>query len=614
MSSGRAHAARAHAARVRSALRVVAVTILGAVALLAGLVWTPAVADAASRPTLRGTGGAVVSDEQLATAVGLDVLRAGGNAVDGAVATALALAVVSPEAGNLGGGGFAIVRLDPDAEPLFLDFRETAPAAATRTMYLDADGEPVPEASTVGALAVGVPGSPAGLYTLHRRFGRLPWARVVEPARRLAARGFPVSRRMAATLESASARLARFPEAAAVWLPGGAPPPVGSTMRLPRLADTLERYAQSGPSAIHEGAVAAAVADTVQRQGGILTAADLAAYEPVWRQPVRWSGFGWQAATADLPSSGGILLAGAVGMLERIGLETLTTGLGAVRSHRLAEVWRRTYADRFLLGDPWTTEAAAGELLASAWLTRRARAIDLERATPSRAVEPWPGARAEGAAVESLDTTHLSVIDAGGGAVALTTTLNGAFGSGVFVAEAGFFLNNEMDDFAAAPGRPNLYGLVQGEANAVRPGRRMLSSMSPTVAWRDDATGSEVLALGGRGGSRIPTATLQVLLGFVVDHLGLQAAVDRPRVHHQWLPDALFHEPDALSPESLEALAARGHALEVARSLAQVHAARSFVAASDPAEETAAHTPRWHEAAADPRGGGGTAGVVEPLP
>ncbi len=571
---------------------------------LAAILVPASPAAAAHPPPARGTGGAVVSGEPLATSVGLAVLEDGGNAVDAAVATALALAVTYPEAGNLGGGGFAVVRMaagdDAPAETVSLDFRETAPTAAHRDMYLDAEGEADPEASRVGPLAAGVPGSPAGLWALHQRFGALPWKRLVEPARKLAADGFPVSQHLAGRLEAKRELLARFPETAAVWLPGGEPLAAGAVLRLPDLAATLAAYAEEGPPAVVTGEVARSVEAAAARHGGVLTAADLAAYRAVWRPTVDFEAFGWSFASMDLPSSGGILIAETFGLLERTDWADLPR-FGAERAHLLAEAWRRAYADRFLLGDPATTGANAGDLLAPARLDALARGLGTGKAKVSRAVVPGhrleaaEGADANGDG-ESSETTHLSVVDADGNMVALTTTVNGLFGSGLYVPGAGFFLNNEMDDFAAAPGVPNLYGLVQGEANAVRPGRRMLSSMSPTIAWRETAEGWEGVALGGRGGSRIPTASMQVLLNHLVDGDHLQAAVDRPRIHHQWLPDELGWEPDALSPETRAVLAERGHSLEEIDSIASVHAA-------------ARRTDGVLEAARDPRDSG-EAGVI----
>ncbi len=538
---------------------------------------------AASAPAERGRGGAVSAAEATATQAGVTLLQAGGNAVDAAVGAALALAVTHPEAGNLGGGGFAVLRFGDELTTL--DFRETAPAAAHATMYLGEDDEPLPGASTLGALAAGVPGTPQGLFALHERFGNLTWREVVEPAQRLAAEGFPVSRRLHEALARNQDKLARFPTTASVWLPAGAPPPIGSTLRLPALAATLERYAAEGPAGITTGAVAQAVEEAVKAGGGVLTAADLAAYEPVWRAPVRFSAFGWEFASMDLPSSGGIILGQTLGILERLGWRDRPR-FGADRAHLIAETWRRVFADRYLLGDPSTTEARAGDLLASAWLDRRSSEIDTARAAPSDSVRPW-SPPAAGAPPEPAETTHLSVVDGEGNIVALTTTLNGSFGCGLLVPEAGFLLNNQMDDFATAPGRPNLYGLIQGEANAVGPGKRMLSSMTPTIAWNE----TDVVALGGRGGSRIPTATTQVLLNLIVDGDDLQSAVDRPRLHHQWQPDRLESDTDALGPETAAELERRGHTLHFWPVPVKVHAVRFR------ADGTT-------EAAADPRGPG----------
>jgi gamma-glutamyltranspeptidase/glutathione hydrolase len=519
--------------------------------------------------------GAVSSAAPAATEAGIAVLEAGGNAADAVVATALALAVVHPMAGNLGGGGFAVARFE--SQVTALDFRETAPAAATRNMFLGGDGNPLPEASIIGALAAGVPGSPTGLFELHRRLGRLPWSEVVAPAVRLAREGFVVTPRLHGSIAGERNLLARFPETAAVWLPGGQAPAAGSIVTLPRLAETLSAYAESGPDALTTGTAAAAIVAASRAHGGILTLDDLASYRPVWRDPVVFSAFGWQVASMPLPSSGGIILAQTLGILERLGWAKLKAG-SADRVHLLAEAWRRAFADRFLLGDPATTRATPAQLLDPAWLARRASEIDRSRATASAKVGPW--ARPAGG---PGDTTHLSVVDGEGNAVSLTTTLNGSFGCGVLVPELGILLNNEMDDFATAPGKPNLYGLIQGEANAVGPGKRMLSSMAPTVAWR----GSQVLVLGSPGGSRIPTATSQVFLNVVVDGDALQAAVERPRVHHQWLPDELRYETGTLEGPMRFELARRGHTLRSVERVGEVCAVGlepdgAFTAAADP--------------------------------
>ncbi|MFP3941709.1 MAG: gamma-glutamyltransferase family protein, partial [Thermoanaerobaculia bacterium] len=477
-----------------------------------------------------------------------------------------------------------------------LDFREVAPAAASRDMYLDGDGEAVQDASLVGPLASGVPGSPAGLFTLHERFGRLPWPRVVAPAERLAREGVVVDANLHGKLADARELLARFPETAAVWLPEGEPPPVGTRIRPPGLAATLRAYAEEGPEAITRGPAAERVEAVSRRHGGVLTAADLAAYRPVWREPVVFSAFGWRLASMGLPSSGAALLGETLGVLERLDWGELPR-FGADRAHLLAEAFRGAFADRFLLGDPAHAEVTEEELLAPEWLARRAAGVDPERAASSEELTAYPGHPPRDPATGSGETTHLSVVDGDGGAVALTTTLNGLFGSKAWVPGLGF-LNNEMDDFTTVPGEPNMFGLIQGEANTVAPGKRMLSSMSPTIAWRPEDGGAELVALGGRGGSRIPTNTAQILLNLLVDGDHLQLALGRPRIHHQWLPDRLQAEPDALAPETRAAVAGRGHAVEVASGAAKVHAARI-------------HPDGSVEAAVDPRSTGAAA-VVEP--
>jgi gamma-glutamyltranspeptidase/glutathione hydrolase len=559
------------------------------VLLLSFVVFPTEVLEAVHPEAARGTGGAVASAAPAATEAGLEVLRAGGNAADAAVAAAIALAVVHPQAGNLGGGGFAVLRFGKEVKAL--DFRETAPAGASAGMYLDEQGNPRPNASLVGPLAAGVPGSPAGLFELHRAHGHLPWSEVVAPAIRLARDGFRVTRRLERSLAAKdnAELLGKFPETAAVWLPGGEPPAVGTVMRLPELAATLEAYAEKGPQAITEGPIAAAVELAVSRHGGVLRAADLAAYRAVWREPVRFRAFGWQVASMPLPSAGGIILGQTCGMLERLEWAQFAR-FGADRWHLLAEVWRRAYADRFLLGDPRTSLASADELLDAGWLDFRADRVKLAKATPSGRVRKW----STDLAPEPTETTHVSVMDDAGNAVSMTTTINGSFGCGLLVPGAGFILNNEMDDFATAPGVPNLFGLLQGEANAVGPGKRMLSSMTPTILWR----GNQVIVIGSPGGSKIPTSTAQVLLNLAVDGDELQAAVDRPRIHHQWMPDVLRAEAHALAPETRRALERRGHEIELTDQIGEVSAVRGVVGG----EVLAAQDPR----------GPGSAGVVRP--
>ncbi|MEM7249543.1 MAG: gamma-glutamyltransferase [Acidobacteriota bacterium] len=524
--------------------------------------------------------GAVASGDAQATEIGLQVLQRGGNAADAAVATALALAVTLPQAGNIAGGGFAVTRFGTKLDAL--DFREVAPAAAHRATYLDERGRPVPGASTIGPLAAGIPGTPSGLFALHERHGRLPWTEVVKPAERLARRGFVVSERTAENLAKRTQRLSRFPEAVATWFPGGAAPAPGRRMVLPELAASLRSYARLGPDAFLRGPRAKEVVAAVQAAGGLWTEEDLASYEVAWRQPVRFRLGGWQLASMPLPSSGGLILAEVAGILERH--EHAEHGL-ADQAHLRAEALRRAFADRFFLGDPGSVGFDPRALVRGQRLTALAADIDMSRASRS---EPPTSSAPVG--LESDETTHLSVVDADGNLVALTTTLNGAFGCGWFHPAWGF-LNNEMDDFATAPGRPNLYGLIQGAANEVGPGKRMLSSMSPTVGWK----GPERLALGARGGSRIPSAVLHVLLEHVVFEKDLTEAMSSPRLHHQWLPDAFQLEEGALPAAVRQELRERGHQLRRREEIGEVQAVRRhrggrFEAVSDPRTKGAAGT------------------------
>src|SRR6185295_18844154 len=360
-------------------------------AAVLSLAFSTAPLPGAFEPAPSGRGGAIASNDARATAIGLEILKGGGNAVDAAVATALALAVVFPEAGNLGGGGFAVIKKGDELRAL--DFRETAPAAATRGMYLDEHGAPRPSASTVGPLATGVPGSPAGLWELHHRFGALPWARIVAPAERLAREGFAVDSHLHAKLGELKNRagVARFAETSARWLTrDGTPLPVGTVVRSEALAATLAAYRDRGPEGIVSGPAAAAVEAAAKKYGGVLTASDLAAYRPVWREPIRFEAFGWRFATMPLPSSGGLILGETFGQLERLGWPQMPR-FGAERAHLLVEAFRRAFADRYLLGDPASTRADVSELLAPAWLDRLAASIDRTKASDSRRIAAWPG-------------------------------------------------------------------------------------------------------------------------------------------------------------------------------------------------------------------------------
>ncbi|MCC6398768.1 MAG: gamma-glutamyltransferase, partial [Bacteroidetes bacterium] len=487
--------------------RILFISILILLAGCAPKVHIPAPPSATLPPTwelLRagqettGVHGMVASDAPLASEAGVAILKQGGNAIDAAVATAFALAVVMPEAGNIGGGGFLVLRLH-DGTLASLDFREKAPLAARRDMYLDSAGTPT-DLSITGHLSAGVPGSVAGLYEAHRKYGRLPWQDVVAPAIRLAHDGFPVTADFAGSIRSDSARLVRYPASAALFLPEGRPVEEGSIWKNQDLARCLQRVAERGPQGFYEGETARLLVEEVRRGTGIITAEDLRSYSAVWREPVTASYRQHTIVSMPPPSSGGMSVAMITNILEAYDLRSL--GWHSPEAVHLAvEAMRRTFADRnHFLGDPDFLTIPQAALVSKAYAAERRESIDPERATPSADV-------AHGTPVqrsESMHTTHFSVADSAGNVVALTTTINHGFGSAVTVTGAGFLLNNEMDDFASKPGSPNAFGLVQGEANAIAPGKRILSSMSPTIVI--DPQGEPLLVTGASGGPRIITA------------------------------------------------------------------------------------------------------------
>jgi gamma-glutamyltranspeptidase/glutathione hydrolase len=482
----------------------------------------------------------VVSDAPLATDVGVEILRRGGNAVDAAVAVGFALAVVYPEAGNLGGGGYMVIRM-ADGRTAALDYREVAPLAATRDMFLDERGE-VSDKSLVGPLASGVPGAVAGLVTAHARYGALSLADVIRPAIRLAADGFVVDSALARSLSNARELIAQF-DGAETFLPGGTAPAPGTLLRQRALARTLERIAANGADGFYRGETARTIVDELTRLGGIITAEDLARYKAVWRDPVRATYRGHSVISMPPSSSGGVTIAEALNILE--GFDTLPPFGSVRRTHLLASAYQRAFVDRNeKLADPAFVSVPIAELTSKAYAAQLRARIDTARATPTRALIPQ---RADG-----TETTHYSVVDAAGNAVATTTTINALYGSGVYIVGAGFFLNDEMDDFATRPGYPNMFGLVQGEANAVQPGKRMLSAMSPTIVLSPGD--SVLLILGARGGPRIITATSQVILNVIDHQMTLADAMSAPRIHHQALPDTIRHEQDGLTPAVIDSL------------------------------------------------------------
>ena len=495
--------------------------------------------------------GVVVSDSPLASRVGADVLRGGGTAVDAAVATAFALAVTLPSAGNVGGGGFAVISVNGQAAAL--DFRETAPAAATRNMYLDQQGS-VTDRSITGHLAAGVPGSVAGLWALHQKFGTKPWAELVNPAMTLAERGFPVDADFSSAVADEAKRLSKFPASAALFLPGGAQPAEGSTWSDPDLARVLRRIATGGRDGFYKGDTAALIAGEMKNGGGIIAREDLERYEPKWRDPVTFTYRGRRVVSMPPPSSGGVTLAMIAQQLERYDLAKLGWH-SAAAIHVQAEAMRRAFAVRNdVLGDPDFITLDVPRLASKAFAGELQSSISLDRATPSSQVSGRTGVSHEGP-----HTTHFSVVDAAGNAVALTTTINSGFGSAVTVTGAGFLLNNEMDDFAAKPGSPNQFGLVQGEANAIAPGKRMLSAMTPTIVLGVD--GKPAIVTGASGGPFIITTSWEIVSNIVDYGMPAGSAMSAPRMHHQHLPDEVALEQNGFDAPVQEALRALGHRL-----------------------------------------------------
>jgi gamma-glutamyltranspeptidase/glutathione hydrolase len=559
----------------------------------------------------------VVSEQEQATRAGIEMLRQGGNAVDAAVAVGFALAVVYPEAGNIGGGGFMVIRF-PDGRVTTLDYREKAPLAATRDMYLDAKGNVVDELSLVGHLASGVPGSVKGMLTALERYGKLDRRTVLAPAIRLARDGFPMAPGLIEGLEDDRDLLCPFEASRKVFFPGrptrvvtdpatgatrttclpadsvtrvfAARPPApderrrrlppnvtrrepfhtpagvethlgvwspGDSLRQPDLARTLDEIARQGADAFYRGPIADVIVAEMRKGGGLITKRDLAAYDVIEREPVHTTYRGYDVYSMPLSSSGGVILAEILNELESFDLSGL--GFHSARAvHVAVEAMRRAYADRnHFLGDPAFVEMPLDTLLSKDYGRALAASIDTTHATPSSDVRPG---QLFAAVHEPSQTTHYSVVDGSGMAVAVTTTINGGFGSGVMVEGAGFLLNNEMDDFTVKPGVPNVYGLVQGTANAIQPGKRMLSAMTPTIVTKSD---SLFLVVGTPGGSTITTTVAQVISNVIDFHMPLVWSVAAGRFHHQHLPDQIYVEPFTLSDDTLERLRAMGHTIRV---------------------------------------------------
>jgi gamma-glutamyltranspeptidase/glutathione hydrolase len=529
--------------------------------------WLLMAASAAAAPIhpVHAPHAMVASVQRLASEAGVQMMQAGGNAIDGAVATGFALAVVHPQAGNLGGGGFMLVRM-ADGSTHFIDFREKAPAAATANMYLDAQGNVIVDASLVGYRAIGVPGSVAGLVYAQKHYGKLPLARVMEPAIRLARDGFPLA--WEDTQDMHDPELAKFPESKRIFQRDGNYYQPGEIFRQPELAHTLEQIARH-PDDFYHGDMARQLAAAIQKGGGLISAEDLANYEVKERAPVRGTYRGYEIISSPPPSSGGVVMIEALNILE--GFDLAKYGNRSAQSmHLTLEAYRRAYFDRAeFMGDPDFSKIPVAQLIdkkyGEAWrdtirLAHASASKDLQRPAVFGELDRYAAEHPQPKNVrEPEHTTHFSVVDPQGNAVAVTTTLNDGFGSRVTAAGLGFLLNDEMDDFSSKPGAPNMFGLIQGPANAIGPGKRPLSSMMPTIVLKD---GKLFLVLGSPGGARIITTVTNILMGVVDYGMDIQESVNAPRFHNQWQPDKSYVEP-GFSPDTLALLRKMGHTIDV---------------------------------------------------
>ncbi|NWO08247.1 MAG: gamma-glutamyltransferase [Alteromonadaceae bacterium] len=511
---------------------------------------------------VQGSQGMVATSHTLATEIALKVLKNGGNAVDAAVTAGFALAVTQPRSGNIGGGGFMLYAPGDGDAPEAIDYRETAPAAATETLFQNADGEVVQQRSRFSHQAAGVPGTVAGLALALERHGTISLRQALAPAIKLARDGFEVPRRFTEGLEQARDRLERWPATKATFYnaDGSAPRP-GTVFKQPELADTLQRIANQGPKGFYEGETARLIVEEMQRHDGLITLDDLKAYQPAIREPVHGTYRGHDIYSMSPPSSGGTHIVQILNILEHYPIGEMGHN-SADTVHHMAEAMKLAYADRAkYLGDTDFVEVPLTGLTSKGYAAALQATIDSDQSRPSSEISagnpaPW----------ESNETTHFSIVDRWGNAVSNTYTINFSYGSGITVAGAGFLLNNEMDDFSAKPGVPNAYGLIGGEANKIEPGKRMLSSMSPTIVRKD---GRNLLVTGSPGGSRIITTTLQVLMNVIDHNMNIQSAVSAPRMHHQWLPNEIRIE-QGFSPDTVELLRARGHSITTSRAMGAI--------------------------------------------
>ena len=524
-------------------MKRLSIVVVLLVAVTVGLV------QAGNKP-IRARNGMVVSQNAIASQVGIDALEEGGTAVDAAVATAFALAVTHPTAGNIGGGGFLVHRA-ASGDAIAYDFREVAPAGSSATMWFE-DGEYSFERHHLSHLSVGVPGTVAGLYLAWQEHGSLPWRRLVEPAIALASDGFTVTHDLSASLKRVLQRMSQYPPSVAHFSKNGVPYEAGENFAQPDLASTLERIANEGPAGFYHGETARLIADEMRKNGGLITEADLARYEPKKREPIRGTYRDYEIISMPPPSSGGTVLVQMLNVLEEYDLASL--GFGSAQSmHLIAEAMRRGYADRALyLGDPdFNTDMPILRLTSKAYAAEQRLSINTERASVSSPTSfSWPA--------ESSETTHFSVVDRERNAVSLTYTLEFGYGSGIVVPGGGFLLNNEMGDFNAGPDTTNADGLIGTEPNLTAPGKRMLSSMTPTIVAKD---GQLFMVTGSPGGRTIINTVLQTILNVTDFGMNIQEAIDAPRFHHQWLPDRINYERYGFSPDTMRLLESRGHTL-----------------------------------------------------
>jgi|FLOH01.1.fsa_nt_gi gamma-glutamyltranspeptidase / glutathione hydrolase len=516
----------------------------------------------AHQPTFYGREGMIVAHDQEAVEAGLEILKKGGNAVDAAVAVAYALAVTHPQAGNIGGGGFMLIKM-ADGRQIAIDYRETAPAKSLRDMYLDENGDVIPYKSVFGGLAVGVPGTVAGMQMALDEYGTLSRKKVMKPAIKLAQKGFKVSYQLSRNLEYLYNVTESFPETRRVFANNGNFSKPGDRFIQADLAKTLKLISKHGNKGFYEGPVAEAVVSTILDFKGIMTLDDLKNYKAMNRTPVLGTYKGYEIMSMPPPSSGGIALIGILNLLEDEGLDTLFWHSSAA-IQKIVEAERLVYADRSeWLGDPDFIDVPINEMISKEYAGRRKELNDLSTYHSSESVSPWTASEMDSLKryfKESEETTHFSVVDKWGNAVSNTYTLNWTFGSRVTVKGYGFLLNDEMDDFSAKPGVPNMFGLVGNIANAIEPNKRMLSSMTPTIVMKE---GKVVSVLGSPGGSTIITSVLQLILNTIDYKMPPVLAISSPRFHHQWLPDVVYYEPFGLSQETIQSLENQGYEFEI---------------------------------------------------